>query len=154
MGFVHRCCRAPWVCALSAVLLADACERPAERASLASTPSVTGWVTLDENDSIRASMDTAGLTQRGNSIQVWLAVTDISIPERRASSSPFWRFETLQAVNCVGGQARGILIRTPDSLGKPYNSPVNDTRWKDFADHGLPAGMLDRVCARLRGARG
>jgi hypothetical protein len=108
-----------------------------------------GWATVAANDSLRTSVDTTRITSQGDTTRVWIAVKDITTPANRAVESPFLRFETLQEIECAKGRAHGIAIRTPDSAGVFFESPINDARWKTFGEHGLGPSVLTSVCKYL-----
>ena len=46
-------------------------------------------------------------------------------------------------------EARGFDVRTPDSTGATFVTPVRDTIWQPFADHGIGEDLLEAVCASL-----
>ena len=107
------------------------------------------WVVADENDSLRVSVDTAGWTRDLSQSVLWIAITDISTPEARASDSPFLRFETRQEIDCRNERARGLDMRVPDSTGAWIIHPVGDSAWRPFATAGLDKSILVPVCAKL-----
>ena len=128
-----------------------ACHRVEHSApgSGAPPPSSTGWVVAEENDTLRVSVDTTGWDRGSPRAVLWIAINDVSTPERRTSSSPFFRFETRQEVDCASGRARGFDIRTPDSTGTLAVHPVRDSTWRPFATARLPAAVLLAVCTKL-----
>ena len=107
------------------------------------------WVVADENDSLRVSIDTAGWIPDQSQAVLWIAVTDISSAEAKASDSPFLRFETRQEVDCRNERARGLDVRVPDSSGTWIIHPVGDSAWRPFATAGLDTSILAPVCAKL-----
>jgi hypothetical protein len=135
--------------------LLSACARepeqrtPPVRALVDPTP---GWATIGEDDSLRTSIDTTQLVTLGGVTRLWIAVKDITTSAKRESESPFLRFETRQEVECAQGRARGLAMRTPDSAGTFFESPVKDSSWKAFAEHALGPSVMTSVCGYLRTA--
>ena len=116
---------------------------------MAPSDPMPGWATLAANDSLRTSIDTTRIFSRGQTVRVWIAVKDVTTASKRASESPFLRFETLQEIECAAKRAHGVSIRTPDAAGSFFESPVNDSSWKVFADHGLGPAVVGSVCKYL-----
>lgn len=116
----------------------------------AADPPASGWVVASATDTFRVSIDTAGLAAQEDAPILWVAVTDVSTPERRASTSPFLRFETRQQIDCAGHRARGLDARIPDSMGVLRIHPVGDSTWRDFDSAGLPSPVLRAACDKLR----
>jgi hypothetical protein len=113
-------------------------------------PPASGWVVAREGDSLRISIDTAGLAPHDTAPILWVAVNDVSTPAHRASSSPFLRFETRQQIDCASQRARGLDSRIPDSTGAWRIHPVQDSAWQRFDSARLPSPILRAACDKLR----
>ena len=133
---------------LAVISLACATETRSSVARSAA-PNRNGWLTVAENDSMRISVDTTGAVSEAAERVVWIAINDISTPEKRSPTSPFLRFETQQEVNCVTHRARGLNSRIPDSSGVWRIYPVSDSSWQSFDNARLPGSILHAVCSRL-----
>ena len=107
------------------------------------------WVLAAENDSLRISIDTVGWEPDRPHDVLWIAIADVSTPEKRRSASPFLRIETRQELDCRNQRARSLDIRTPDSSGTWSIHPTPDSAWCPFATAGLDRSSLVPVCARL-----
>ena len=111
-------------------------------------PTAT-WLVALVNDSMRVTVDTTGWKATAPRTARWISVSDVSTAAKRQSGSPFDRFETRQELSCAQRLARGLDIRTPDSSGAVFISPVRDSSWQPFATGRLGAPILQAVCARL-----
>ena len=111
------------------------------------------WLVALENDSIRVTVDTTGWQAAGPRTTRWIGINDVSTPSKRASVSPFFRFETRQELDCSRRLARGLDIRTPDSIGALFVSPVQDSSWQPFVSARLSTFILQAVCDRLATVR-
>ena len=147
----------PWLASLClAVILAiGACAgRDAESPPLMTLPAAPDtWLVALENDSIRVTVDTTGWQATAARTTHWIGINDISTPSKRQSVSPSFRFETRQELDCSRRVARGLNMRTPDSTGALFISPVRDSSWQPFVTARLPALILKAVCDRLATVR-
>ena len=114
-----------------------------------SYPTSSGWVVVNEDNTRRISVDTTGVKLGQTPLLLWIAITDVRTTEKRASTSPFLRYETRQEVDCDKRVARGLDIRSPDSTGHFYVTPVRGTSWIPFANAKLGEPVLAGVCRKL-----
>jgi len=135
-----------WLCSFVVFGLAACAD---DRAPWAASPTHPGWIVLQANDSLRWEIDTSGLAWHAGRATLWIGVVSVSDEREAKIAPPFQRFETRQDVNCMMRIARGLQVRTPDTNGSLYISPVRDTSWFLFQDHPL-GGVLMELCGAMR----
>jgi hypothetical protein len=99
---------------------------------------------------MRVAIDTGTIRRDGGLTTIWIALTDVRNERAHAAAAPFLRFETRQQLDCAGQRARSFDIRTPDSTGVTFVSPVRDSSWKAFTSHAMGPEVLASVCRVLQ----
>jgi hypothetical protein len=122
-----------------------ACGRDSDRA-LAASPTHPGWIILRADDTLRVELDTNALTWNAGRASLWIGFADVKGEIAKSAEPPFLRFETYQDINCMMQIARGLRVRTPDTDGRLFISPVRDTSWFLFREHPLGAPLLLDIC--------
>ena len=146
----------PTLRGIAAVSLAAAvgCDKPEPtlRRTDASNPTATSWIAIERSDTLQWFLDSATVLRSPGRIYAWVAAVELDSTEAVPMNDPYHRFETWQELDCRDQLARGLDIRTPDSSGRTYVTPVRDSSWKEFAEHSLPVTVLSAVCTRLNGS--
>jgi hypothetical protein len=114
--------------------------------ALGASPTHPGWVVLQASDTLRWELDTASIAWTSGRAALWIAIVSVGAAGDTVLAAPFNRFETQQDVNCPARLARGLQVRTPDTNGSLFISPVRDTSWFMFQAHPLGNQVLTEVC--------
>ncbi len=144
--------RRGWVGAL-VLVAAIGCNRaePTVGRTDASPPEAGSWIAIERSDSLHWFFDSATVLRSPGRIYAWFAVLGVDSSGATMMNDPFQRFETWQELDCGGQLARGLGIRTPDSTGRVFVTPVRDSAWKEFKGYIIPMPALTAVCTYLTG---
>ena len=130
-------------------------ELAAEATATSQLNGADSWITLVENASIRASLDTSRIRRFGDTAEVWIAF-DLAEPwpPLEDIKSPYKHFEAFEQIRCREGLVRDSLMYFTDVQNVVYRKSAPEPRvWKPFAEQGVGEETFSAACSQLQADR-